>query len=55
MHKIPTPEHRLKCIHSTSRIQCYVLCGIFSSIMLTNREQQEGNRVNGCRVKIHLV
>ena len=55
MHKIPTPEHRLKCIHSISRIQCYVLCGIFSSIMLTNREQQEGNGVNGCRVKIQLV
>ena len=55
IHKIPTPEQQLKCIHRISRIQCYILCSIFSSIMLTNREQQEGNGVNGYHVKIHLV
>ena len=33
-------------MHSISRIQCYVWCSIFSGIMLTNREQQEGNGVN---------
>ena len=55
IHKIPTPEQQLKCIHRISIIQCYILCSIFSSIMLTNREQQEGNGVNGYHVKIHLV